>query len=133
MKEGRFRLLRRLGLIVLAYVAGSLAAGVLMAASLGAFAEGLGLEVSIAIGSYAGVFALFPLAVAMLCGELLGWRSIFAWMGAGGAMGLFALLVLGRFTPGMSQHRPYLFLAGLVWGVVYWAIAGRGAGQTRQL
>jgi len=130
--ERRFPLLRRTALILLAYVAGCLAAGFLLAISLGAFAEGVGIEASLAIGSYLCIFALFPLGIVIVSAELLRLRSILAWVGIGCAMGIFSLLVLGRLTPGISNERPYLFLAaGIVWGLVYWLIAGRQAGWRR--
>lgn len=120
---------RRLGLALLGYIAGCLAAGLLIAVVLGAFVEGVGLGASLAIGSYICGFALGPAAIVIAAGEWLRWRSILVWIGAGMAIGVFALLVLGRFTPGISEHRPYLFvISGIVWGAVYWLIAGRSAG-----
>lgn len=121
--------IRRLALILLAYVVGCLSAGLLVAAVLGAFAEGVGLGTGPAIGSYIFAFALVPVGIAIAAGEVFHWRSVVFWIGVGVAVGVFAFLVLGQFTPGISERRPYLFVvAGVVWGAAYWLIAGRHSG-----
>lgn len=124
------RLLRRLVIDLAGYLAGCLAAGLLIAVALGAFGEGVGLEAALAIAGFAAAFAALPLAAAIVLAEVYRLRSILVWLLAGGATGLGALLVLHPFTPGISQKSPELFLlAGLVWGGVYWLIAGRGSGR----
>ncbi len=122
-------LLRRLLIDLFGYLAGCLAAGIVIAAALGAFGEGVGLEAALATGGFAAAFAILPAAIAIVGAEVARWRSCLFWLLVGGAVGLYALLVLGRFTPGMSRDNPELFiLAGLVWGGTYWLIAGRSSG-----
>jgi hypothetical protein len=119
----------RIARILLGYIAGCLAAGLAIAVPLGAFAQGVGLSVTLAVGGYAAGFALLPLGIGIIAGEMQRWRSPLIWMALGAGVALFALFELGHLTPGISEHRFYLYVvAGLVWGVVYWAIAGRDAG-----
>ena len=92
--------------------------------------------------SYAGAVILLPLAILIAVAETFKIRSLLAHAAAG-----CVVLVLGFYSSGIS--RPYeesidrppppvspatelAAAAGVVFGLVYWSIAGRNAGRWRE-
>jgi hypothetical protein len=91
-------------------------------------------EATLGIAAYTLVLTLLPMLVAIVAAELFVWRSVFVWLLVGAAIGLFALVSIGEFTPGITQARSELYLvAGGVFGFVYWLIAGRLSGSAAPL
>lgn len=98
----------------------------------------------------AGMFAVVPAGAAIVAAEAFSLRSPFYFALAGGVAGAVALLMLGGVTttlngiaaalndqppPAASQASLMMALpivsAGIICGLVYWAIAGRGSGSWR--
>lgn len=79
-----------------------------------------------------GSVALLPWAVFMVASELFGWRSILLHCAAG-VLGGFAIMrvAYGETLPHASVQTA-LVVAGLSFALVYWIIAGRGAGRWRR-
>jgi len=92
--------------------------------------------------SFTGAVGLLPLAIMIAIAESFKIRSLLVHAAAGAAM-----LVIGYYGSGLS--RPYeesidrppppvareveiAAAAGVVFGLVYWAIAGRRAGRWRE-
>lgn len=89
------------------------------------------------------VFALLvaPPALVAVIGEVLGWRA-FLWYSVATGAATAALPWAGRARGGLSRFSDtalaaegrltlILFVTGAVTGVVYWLVAGRGAGGAR--
>jgi hypothetical protein len=135
----------RLTLIVLAYVVASAAATIALFVPVlvpiitrGAFNSDL-------LGAFAGslpitlffvmVIALLPASLLIAYAERYAQRSpgYFATAGALSALipaGVFALIVLsGRGLAAGLVVGGRMVVAGIIAGVVYWAVAGRSAGQ----
>lgn len=119
------------------YVAGCIAAAVVIVFMIGGLAgatPGLILQLIVVIAAYTALFAILPMAIAVVAAEIFIWRSALVWLVAGAAIGIVALVVLGPYMPGISVERPWLFVvAGIVLGLVYWAIAGRRSGGRRAI
>lgn len=79
-----------------------------------------------------GSVALIPWAVFMVATEIFGLNSILIHIAAGLAAGFgYAHLAYGRPGPHLSVETA-LVVAGLVFGLVYWIVAGRRAGRWRR-
>lgn len=154
-------LLRRVALVVVGYLAACVAASVCGHAlalvqggidGIGGLAEAVGpLWISLPlVAVIAGTFAAMPAGISILAAEVFSLRSPFYFAFAGGVAGAVALLMLGGVTttlngvaaalndqpaPAASQFSLAMALpiisAGIVCGLVYWAIAGRGSGGWR--
>ncbi len=128
-------------LMPVGYVAGCVAAAVVIVFAVGGLENsgdssgaGLAAQLIAAIAAYTAMLAILPMAIAVVGAEILLWRSALVWLVIGAAIGIIALLTIGRFTPGISVERPWLFVvAGLALGLVYWAIAGRRSGGRRAI
>lgn len=77
-----------------------------------------------------GTLALVPWGLFMAVTEILGLRSLLIHAGAGLAAGFAAT----RIGPGASAPslQTAMIVAGLSFALVYWLIAGRGAGTWRR-
>jgi hypothetical protein len=80
---------------------------------------------------WTGTVAIFPAAIAIAIGEAFAWRSALYYALAGGVIALIADQLSGLvIEPSFFGHRTVIMLAGgFVGGFVYWAIAGRLAGD----
>jgi hypothetical protein len=83
-------------------------------------------------------FALLPAVIAVMITEVFSIRSILAYAVFGGVAGLCCYLAFIPFdTVSMTfegvvrRHLEVMVGAGVLGGVVYWLIAGRGAGMWR--
>ncbi len=84
-------------------------------------------------GIAVAVFVAVPAFVFILLAELFRWRSIFIYLAAGGLLGLSgSVLPIEDIFPELQADMKMLAAAGVVGGFVYWLIAGRSAGFTRQ-
>ncbi|MCK7475491.1 MAG: hypothetical protein MZV49_23050 [Rhodopseudomonas palustris] len=84
-------------------------------------------------------FALLPAMLVAAIAEAFYIRSLLAYAVAGAVIGLVCYLGLLPFDPGTLQfdglvrrHLEVMTGAGILAGVVYWAIAGRNSGAWRQ-
>ncbi len=76
-----------------------------------------------------GGFAALPALLVITAAEVLSWRSVLAYLAAGGAAGLSAYLLADGGVGAISDFDAQLSLtAGLVGGLAYWLVAGRTAG-----
>ncbi|WP_062017603.1 hypothetical protein [Aureimonas sp. AU4] len=76
-----------------------------------------------------GTAALVPWGLFMVASEIAGWRSLLLHAGLGALGGVVA----GRMTAGApSSVETALVVAGLAFGLVYWLVAGHGAGLWRR-
>jgi hypothetical protein len=143
--------LGRIIVIVFAVMMASLAAGIAIAMGLlgpewhgftGDFAERTGFWLLVFFGaSFTGAIGLLPLAILIAIAESFKIRSLLANIVAGVAM-----LLLGYYSsdlnrpyeesidhpPPISREAEIAAAAGAVFGLVYWAIAGRKAGRWRE-
>ena len=145
-------LLGRIIVIVFAVMVASMAAGIAIAMGVlgpqwhgfsGDIGERVGFwMLAFAATSFTGAVGLLPLAIMIAIAESFKIRSLLVHAAAGAAM-----LVLGYYSSGLS--RPYeesidrppppiareleiAAAAGVVFGLIYWAIAGRKAGRWRE-
>jgi len=145
-------LLGRIIVIVFAVMVASMAAGIAIAMGVlgpqwhgfsGDIGERVGFwMLAFAATSFTGAVGLLPLAIMIAIAESFKIRSLLVHAAAGAAM-----LVIGYYGSGLS--RPYeesidrppppvareveiAAAAGVVFGLVYWAIAGRRAGRWRE-
>ena len=80
-----------------------------------------------------GGLAALPALVVIVLAELLSWRSVLAYLVAGGVTGLSAyLLVDGAATPISDTDAQLAMAAGIIGGLAYWLFAGRTAGGYRR-
>jgi hypothetical protein len=84
-------------------------------------------------------FALLPAMLVVLITEAFYIRSMLAYALGGAIVGLACYLGLVPFDPAtlhfdgiVRRHLEIMTGAGIVAGVIYWAIAGRNAGAWRQ-
>ncbi|WP_334175996.1 hypothetical protein, partial [Pseudoxanthobacter sp.] len=147
--------------IIVAYIAAVVAASTVLVAGLQAATGGLfgvpfaaagdfGFWATVAIFTpFVGSFAFLPALGAIAVGEVFRLRSVFYWVGAGGAIGFLAdisglaprlpggpaleaglkgplVLAAGFVPPGLDQASAVLYAAGLAGGLTYWLLAGRG-------
>jgi len=91
---------------------------------------------AIVVGLSATLFAAFALLPAMLIiaiAEGFRWRSALFYALAGGALALVAGFGWDFAAPRPEPHmREILAAAGIAGGFVYWALAGRNAGNWRR-
>lgn len=146
-------LLGRLAVIVFAVVAASLAAGIAIAVGvLGpqwpALAGGpadrvMFWGVAFAGGVFTGAAGILPLAVAIAVAETCKVRSLLINTLAGAVLLLAGYYGSGLARPGyeesideppppVSREAQLAAAAGAVFGLTYWAIAGRNAGRWRE-
>ncbi len=141
--------LGRIIVIVFALMLASLAAGIAMAFGIlgpewhgfgGDFAERTGFWLLVFFGAgFTWAIGLLPLAILIAIAEGFKIRSLLAYAAVGAA-----LLAFGYYSTGLSHryeesidHPPPAIpreieiaaAAGVVFGAVYWAIAGRDAGR----
>ena len=132
-------ILRVLFVIPLGFIAACLAAGIFIAVA--AYGTGaldrdtviwpaiFGVIAAPVIG---GLVAL-PALVVIVLAELLSWRSVLAYLLAGGVAGLSAYLLADNTAGSISDTDAQLSMtAGIVGGLAYWLVAGRTAGGYRQ-
>lgn len=92
---------------------------------------------------FTGAAGLLPLIVLVVLGETLKIRSLLAHLAAGAAMLLIAYYGSGFARPSyeesidappplIARETELAAAAGAVFGLVYWAIAGRNAGRWRE-
>jgi hypothetical protein len=83
------------------------------------------------------VLAFVPMALGIALSEIFRWRS---WLYHVALGGLSALYVAYRYPIGQAhadiaqfapQELTYYLAAGFAGGLIYWLVAGRGAGLTR--
>ncbi len=130
---------RILFVIPLGFIAACLAAGVFFAAV--AYGDGaldrdtviwpaiFGVLAAPVIGG----FAALPALILIVLAELLSWRSVLAYLVAGGAAGLLAyLLAYGAAGPIRYGDVQLSMTTGVVGGLAYWLVAGRTAGGSRR-
>ena len=126
---------RVLFVIPLGFIAACLAAGIFIAVA--AYGTGaldrdtviwpaiFGVIAAPVIG---GLVAL-PALVAIVLAELLSWRSVLAYLVAGGVAGLSVYLLADNMAGAISDTDAQLSMtAGIVGGLAYWLVAGRTAG-----
>ena len=127
---------RVLFVIPLGFIAACLAAGIFVAVA--AYGTGaldrdtviwpaiFGVIAAPVIG---GLVAL-PALVVIVLAELLSWRSVLAYLAAGGIAGLSAYLLADNTAGVISDTDAQLSMtAGIVGGLAYWLVAGRTAGS----
>lgn len=146
-------LLGRIIVIVFALIVAGLAANIAIAMGLlgpawhgftGEAGERAGFWVTVFIaGTFTGAMGLLPVAVLIVLAESFKVRSLLVHLAVGAL-----LLVIGYYTSGFVppsyvesiDHPPPLIphaveigaAAGIVFGFVYWLIAGRNAGRWRE-
>jgi hypothetical protein len=146
------RLLGRIIVIVFAVMLGSMAAGIAIAMGVlgpqwhgfsGDIGERVGFwMLAFAATSFTGAVGLLPLVIMIAIAESFKIRSLLVHAAAGAAM-----LVIGYYGSGLSKpyeesiDRPpppvareveIAAAAGVVFGLMYWVIAGRKAGRWRE-
>lgn len=92
--------------------------------------------VALAFWTLAAALIVLPPLVAAIVGEVAGMRS-FVWYGGSAGVLTAAIAWLGHTAshgpdPTETKLLLLLFLTGAVAGLVYWAIAGRGAGEVTE-
>lgn len=75
-----------------------------------------------------GASALLPWGIFMVVSEIAGWRSVLLHAGAGALGGFAASRMAGGAAASVETA---LIVAGLAFGLVYWLVAGNGAGRWR--
>ncbi|MBB3948963.1 hypothetical protein [Aureimonas jatrophae] len=76
-----------------------------------------------------GSVALVPWGLFMVASEIVGWRSLLLHA----ALGALGGVIVGRMTAGAPNSvETALAVAGLAFGLVYWLVAGNGAGRWRR-
>ena len=144
--------LGRIIVIIFAVMLASLAAGIAMAIGMlgpewhgftGDFSERTGFWLLVAFGaSFTGAVGLLPLVIMIALAEAFKIRSLLAHAAAGAAMLVLGLYASGlsnsyeesidRPPPPVSRETEFAAAAGIVFGLTYWAIAGRKAGRWRE-
>jgi len=80
-----------------------------------------------------GGFVALPALILIALAELLSWRSVLAYLVAGGAAGLSAYLLADNTAGAIGDTDAQLSMtAGIVGGLAYWLVAGRSAGGYRR-
>ena len=80
-----------------------------------------------------GGLAALPALVVIVSAELLSWRSVLAYLVAGGATGLSAYLLANNTGGAISDTGGQLsMMADIIGGLAYWLVAGRTAGGSRR-
>ncbi|MCL2714281.1 MAG: hypothetical protein FWD68_06775 [Alphaproteobacteria bacterium] len=132
-----------IGFVVAGAVAGAILVATLVMPELRSFGNGVvendALNVLDGVGFVAAMaFAVVPALVLIAISEALAIRSLLAHAFAGGVLGLVSYFKWvspegGSLQFGfiMPHHLQVLAAAGVVAGMVYWLITGRGAGNWR--
>lgn len=139
-------MLNRVAMIFLAFVLASAAAGITIALALlvpegpvtGGSTGGFWVLVLLA-ASASGAVIILPLFLVVVLAESFRLRSVLLYSAAGGAAMLFGYFISGfaeRVDPAsvhlpVSQEATIAAAAGVVFGLVYWILAGRKAGAWR--
>ncbi|RIY00993.1 hypothetical protein D3218_11410 [Aureimonas flava] len=94
---------------------------------------GVWLELSVGFFAQAaqvGTLALVPWGIFMVLTEALGWRSLLVHAGTG----ILAGFAAARIPPGAGSTalETAMIVAGLAFALVYWLVAGHGAGTWRR-
>jgi hypothetical protein len=92
------------------------------------------------VSAFVAAFAFVPAVIAIIITETFGLRSVLFYALAGGLIGLFCGYSLGFIGPlprfdfdmPLGTNFELLAAAGIAGGLVYWLIAGRGAGLWRE-
>lgn len=140
-------LIGRVLVIMVAFLAASLAAGVILVFALvypdwgsGRFGFDEGSFAVVATIGFVlvGSFGFIPALMIALVTEALNVRSALAYAVAGALIGALSYLSIARFDPesmtvlgGVRREVEIMAGAGIVAGLVYWLIAGRNAGLWR--
>jgi hypothetical protein len=142
-------LLGRTLVVLFACLLASLAAGLVVSLAvlipmigdlaLGPYEQGA-FGVMVAFGAiFVSAYALVPVLLVIVCAEAFSIRALLFYALAGGLLGCMLYLNFsgwdGRaFTTGGFARRELEIMAaaGIVAGLVYWAIAGRKAGRWRE-
>ena len=98
-----------------------------------------GLRIVIGFGFlFVSGFALLPALIVVLITEALSIRSVLAYAIGGALVGVAGYLSMVPYDPAtmrfdgiVRRHLEIMTGAGIVGGLVYWLIAGRGAGRWR--
>ena len=140
-------LIGRILVILVAFFAASLAAGVVLVFSI-VFPEWGSGRFGFDEGSFAvvatigfvviGSFGFLPALIIALVTEALNVRSALIYATGGAVLGALSYLGIARFDPGtmtmadgVRREVEIMAGAGIVAGLVYWLIAGRNAGAWR--
>lgn len=140
-------LIGRLFVILFAFLAASLAAGMIVVAAvllpeftdlgIGQINPALDVVIGLAFIFISG-FALLPAAILAIITEAFSIRRVLAYAIGGALVGAASYLGLIPFDPEtmrfdgiVHRHLEIVTGAGIVAGVVYWLIAGRNAGAWR--
>lgn len=130
---------RILFVIPLGFIAACLAAGIFLAVA--AYGTGALDRDTVIWPAIFGVLAApligglvaLPALVVIVLAELLSWRSVLAYLVAGGAAGLAANLLAYGGAGAISDSAVQLSMtAGVIGGLAYWLVAGRTAGGSRR-
>ncbi|MEX0752265.1 MAG: hypothetical protein WD073_04985 [Xanthobacteraceae bacterium] len=140
----------RIVVIFFAAILATWAAGITIALALlgpewhgftGDFAERTGFWMLVVFAtSFTGGMVILPLLVFVVAAETLRWRSLLIYAAAGAVMligGYFGTGMHSRYdesvgrSPPVARETEIAAAAGVVFGLVYWAIAGRKAGAWR--
>ena len=141
-------LIGRILVILVAFFAASLAAGIVLVFSI-VFPEWGSGRFGFDEGSFAvvatigfvviGSFGFLPALIIALVTEALNVRSALVYATGGAVLGAVSYLGITRFDPdtmtmvgGIRREVEIMAGAGIVAGLVYWLIAGRNAGAWRE-
>jgi hypothetical protein len=141
-------LIGRILIILVAFFAASLAAGIILVFSI-VFPEWGSGRFGFDDGSFAvvatigfvviGSFGFVPALIIALVTEALNIRSALIYAAGGAVLGALSYLGIARFDPdtmtmvgGVRREVEIMAGAGIVAGLVYWLIAGRNAGAWRE-
>jgi hypothetical protein len=141
-------LIGRILIILVAFFAASLAAGIVLVFSI-VFPEWGSGRFGFDEGSFAvvatigfvviGSFGFLPALVIALVTEALNVRSALIYATGGAMLGALSYLGIANFDPetmtmvgGVRREVEIMAGAGIVAGLVYWLIAGRNAGAWRE-
>ena len=141
-------LIGRILIILVAFFAASLAAGIVLVFSI-VFPEWGSGRFGFDEGSFAvvatigfvviGSFGFLPALIIALVTEALNVRSALVYATGGAVLGALSYLGIARFDPdtmtmvdGVRREVEIMAGAGIVAGLVYWLIAGRNAGAWRK-
>lgn len=128
-------LLRLMFLVPIAYIVALYIAAVAMSLAMFDFVVDadtapLIIGLSLALTFYGGMISFFPALAFIILAEAFRWRSILAYLAAGGIIGLIAAETTMVFD-GLAfaeNLRLICIASGFVGGAVYWLIAGKLAG-----
>lgn len=143
-------LIGRIAIIILAFLIASIACGITIAFALlgpdwpalsGTVGERTGFWILVFFASsFSGAVAILPLFVVVVAAEAFRLRSLLLYMAAGAVVLPFGYLASGfadNLGPGtahlpISHELAIAVAGGVVFGFVYWLLAGRKAGLWHQ-